>query len=554
MSEAITEMIIPGTYIEVRAEGLIGVTGIATGNVGVVGTASKGPVGGPATILSSFADARQIFGNYDGWSGGSNNELTLVRALQQVFDNGGSTVYAVRCAANGGVPSTRALNDGSGAVVTLSSLTPGTWGHDIRVQVKPASANAFVAQRKQNVTGAPLQPFHAHIVASPQNVVRVIKGVTGQTIRLNLSTTDPASPGTVHVDQGTGAITFDPADQPVSGDQIVASYFVDQAVSRDIVLTYQSVKEVFTDVDAANIAQDINGRSTLVKAAIASGADARVPDTMPQALPLTGGANGENASSSDYATALAVLNDQTVNLVVLAGQKFSSGSATLSSHLDATEASGRDRIAICGADADDAATVVANAGGVGSGRFVLVAPGIVTQDITLGTSVSLPPAYTAAAVAGLIASLAVQESPTNKSLSASGLTKSYNDGELKLLIGNHVLALERKNGIRVVKGITTDSGAFRQISVRRIVDFAKQGTRDGSQPYIGRLNNPRVRGALKATLNGFLSDMVLNEALEDFTLDVTATRAQEIAGICVVTMALKPTFSIDYIKVIMNLS
>ena len=31
MSETIAEMILPGTYIEVRAEGLIGVGGIASG-------------------------------------------------------------------------------------------------------------------------------------------------------------------------------------------------------------------------------------------------------------------------------------------------------------------------------------------------------------------------------------------------------------------------------------------------------------------------------------------------------------------------------------------
>jgi len=59
--EAITEMIIPGTYIEVRAEGLIGVSGIATGNVGVVGTANMGPVG-TVEILSSFSDATAMFG------------------------------------------------------------------------------------------------------------------------------------------------------------------------------------------------------------------------------------------------------------------------------------------------------------------------------------------------------------------------------------------------------------------------------------------------------------------------------------------------------------
>ena len=35
-------LILPGTYIRVRSEGLIGVAGISTGNIGVVGTASQG--------------------------------------------------------------------------------------------------------------------------------------------------------------------------------------------------------------------------------------------------------------------------------------------------------------------------------------------------------------------------------------------------------------------------------------------------------------------------------------------------------------------------------
>ena len=105
----------------------------------------------------------------------------------------------------------------------------------------------------------------------------------------------------------------------------------------------------------------------------------------------------------------------------------------------------------------------------------------------------------------------------------------------------------------MLKGITTDTGPFRQISVRRIVDFAKAGVRVGSNPYIGRLNNPRVRAALKATLDGFLSQMILDEMLVAYQLDVTATRAQEINGQAIVTMVLQPTFSIDFVKVIMNL-
>ena len=42
-------------------------------------------------------------------------------------------------------------------------------------------------------------------------------------------------------------------------------------------------------------------------------------------------------------------------------------------------------------------------------------------------------------------------------------------------------------GYRIVKGVTTDDGAFKQITTRRIVDYAKEGIRMGSMPYIGRL-------------------------------------------------------------------
>jgi len=121
------------------------------------------------------------------------------------------------------------------------------------------------------------------------------------------------------------------------------------------------------------------------------------------------------------------------------------------------------------------------------------------------------------------------------------------------LVVARVLALEARNGFRVVKAITTDAGAFRQITTRRIVDYAKFGVRSAAEPYIGLLNNDRVRKALKGSINGFLAGMVDDEMLESYELDVTATRDEEIRGIAKVTMTLRPTFSIDYIKVVMFL-
>jgi hypothetical protein len=125
--------------------------------------------------------------------------------------------------------------------------------------------------------------------------------------------------------------------------------------------------------------------------------------------------------------------------------------------------------------------------------------------------------------------------------------------ELEQLVQARVLALESRNGIRVVKGITTDDGAFKQITTRRIVDYAKAGVRSASQPFIGLLNNDRVRKSLKGSINGFLAGMVDDEMLVAYELDVTATRAEEIRGIALVTMSVQPTFSIDFIKVTMFL-
>ena len=95
--------------------------------------------------------------------------------------------------------------------------------------------------------------------------------------------------------------------------------------------------------------------------------------------------------------------------------------------------------------------------------------------------------------------------------------------------------------------------AFHQITTRRIVDFAKYGVRSAANPYIGRLNNERVRGAVKSTINSFLQEMVDDEMLISYELEVSATRDEEIKGIARVNIVLRPTFSIDFIKVTMFL-
>jgi hypothetical protein len=154
----------------------------------------------------------------------------------------------------------------------------------------------------------------------------------------------------------------------------------------------------------------------------------------------------------------------------------------------------------------------------------------------------------------LISSLPVQSSPTNKTINVSGLSNVFNYGQLEKLVTNRVLTVENREGLRVVKGITTSTNtAWSQVTTRRIVDYAIYGVRAACNSYIGKLNNIRVRSAMKATLDGFLTRMVESESLVGYTLDVSANRTQEINGQAIVTMTIQPTFSIDYIMVTMTL-
>lgn len=464
MSESIAEMVLPGTYIEVRAEGLIGVGPIATGNIGIVGTAAAGPVD-EVVSLGDYGTALDMFGDYDAFS--SADPLTLNRALEQAFAGGASNVFAVRAA--NGAPATATLDiEAAGAqpAFTLTATSPGTWAHAI--------------------------------------------------------------------------------------DVAVTSETVDAVTTFRMVLEYRNIREVYEGVDVAAIHAAL-ATSTLVDVGAASNG----------ALGLelftgspTGGTDGAAVTTVDLARALAQLEDQNVNIVLVAGGAANVVGNIVLAHVERTENEGRERIAILGVEASGTKTAaseaIANAAALSDDRVVLVAPGMVATDASTGATVQLPPAYSAAVVAGRLATLATHISLTNKTVPMTPDVR-YGTPVTRALMQAGVLVVRQKFGSQVVRAITSQAGPFSQISIRRTVDYAKAGVRAGADPYIGRLNNARVRAALKATLDGFLSQMVLDEQLVDYQLDVTATRAQEINGIAAVVMTLRPTFSIDYIRVTMNL-
>jgi hypothetical protein len=261
-------------------------------------------------------------------------------------------------------------------------------------------------------------------------------------------------------------------------------------------------------------------------------------------------AAGDNAA--DFTTAFDEIVKENVNILIAPELSTSDAINVLQPILETAENNGQDMIAVIGSDAATPATILA--GRPSNDRIIFTTPGIEAFDEAAaggsGANVNLNGRYSAAAVAGLVSTLTPQSSPTNKVLAGvTRLNRRFSYGETSQLVSGRVLVLEDREGVRVVRGLTTDPGAFAQVTTRRITDFAKAGIRKASNQFIGKLNNQRVRKALYGAIDSFLTSMVVDEQLISYELNVTATRADEIAGRAIVNAVLRPTFSIDFVAV-----
>ncbi len=569
------EMVLPGVYIEVRAEGLITPGRVTVGNIGIVGTASKGPVGTPV-LLGSASEARSIFGPYDAFDDGTKNELSLVRSLELAYENGASTVFAVRIqsAAGAAVAASLAMPaEGGGTSAKLEARTPGTWGNGLAVNVRKLTGSEEGAVvEDETLPGAATVTLKRKPLTSVSRV-RVKSATTGQTKEFLIK--PAAAAGAVTVATAAGTITFFAGEAPAATDKVIVSYVVDRDASRMVTVRYKTdtteQQEAFVVADGTHLTE-LAASSELVKVT-ASGADAaKLPaptqgDPDPPVFKLFGvgtdtpGSNGETVGEAEVKLALESLLNEPVHIVIAAGLGTTAIADELKAHCEvaSTDKMKADRIAVVGSDPKMAFDAL-RSHTVDSERVILVAPGLMAGDIAPGSGgkeITLPGAYMAPVIAGLLSGNDPHISLTNKAVSVGKLEKRFTQAQIEQLVQKRVLVIEERPGlgIRIVKGITTSTNtAFHQITTRRIVDFAKYGVRSAASPYIGKLNNERVRAALKSTITSFLQEMLDGEMLVAFEVDVFATRADEIKGIANVTILLQPTFSIDFIRVTMFLS
>jgi hypothetical protein len=283
----------------------------------------------------------------------------------------------------------------------------------------------------------------------------------------------------------------------------------------------------------------VNTKSALVVAADHKASSKSSNNPEPAEGSLSGGVTGV-ISKADYEAALEKLEaEPDVDLVAACEVSDPEIHAIIEAHCMKMSLDAKNRIGLGSVARNEAiADITKRTDVLASDRFVIVAPYGV-----LGS------------VAGLISRLNYYESPTFKAISGvAKLEKKYTPSEEMDMLKAGVVPLEAQKGrvIVVVKGISTSK---EQISVTRIADHAVRGVKGVSDLFIGTLNSPDGRSALKGKITEFLMRMESEGALvpstdgkePPFLVDVYSSELDFAQGIVRVNIAVRPVRAMDYI-------
>ncbi|MCM1064961.1 MAG: phage tail sheath subtilisin-like domain-containing protein [Eubacterium sp.] len=134
------EYLSPGVYVEEFDSGIKAMEGVGTSTAGFVGMAQKGPVRGLPVLITSMADYQRRFGGYlpERTYG---KKRFLPYAVEQFFNNGGSSCYVMRVCEKGkeGQYLSTVAEGGISEIekdpfLKLTASDPGAWGNNIRAR------------------------------------------------------------------------------------------------------------------------------------------------------------------------------------------------------------------------------------------------------------------------------------------------------------------------------------------------------------------------------------------------------------------------------------
>jgi phage tail sheath protein FI len=202
----------------------LGGSNAPTGNIGLVGTFSRGPLNTP-TLVTSYQQLVKQFGEVD-----SALALTGTLEARGIFKQGNANVYVVRIdgkTANASAPASVVLKDSQstpGTVLTLTAATNGTWANSLNAVVSAGTLNGTF--RIDLLYGDESESWDNLVIQQPGTPIAgavLASAVFGQNGQMGLSklalgtypgtaNTNMPKPGTYAFTGGTDGAGAEPTD------------------------------------------------------------------------------------------------------------------------------------------------------------------------------------------------------------------------------------------------------------------------------------------------------------------------------------------------------
>ena len=453
--------------------------------------------------------------------GGVPQDLTLIRSVEQaraVLKNGaGLELVELAMNPSPAVPGAQevlfyrlnaaiaASLDLGDLVVTASDINAGVYGNDIRIR-RSAGANGGaiveVENRASNTTiiSQELGPAFEieYVGANLTPAVEVIDNAGNKTLRLSDDT------NTINIPLGQGTIRdFDDLEEYLASNPDWQGTAVDGHRTFDVSLAPVGVLTLTANVTNIDIGADAQAAfintAEFVTAASAANAAVGVGAGW---VPLENGSEGPVATNADYLSALDVLSNEDVQVIVTDSTDpdvHASVNAHCSSLSHPVER--RERTQFCGIDTEataaaQVAAALAAAKSLASERTMVVGTPLKVRNIRTERLEVLDAGRVAAAIAGMYCGLNPEEPLTFKPIGAEDVAFKFSSTQIDDMVKGGVLSIQfdRESGVHIItEGITSwlkDANAMRRtttgVSIR---DHLTRKLRRDTREFIGRVGD-----------------------------------------------------------------
>ena len=495
---------------------------VGKGVVLLVGRSVRGPVDTAVAMTSSSA-AKTYF-----YSGG------LKDGVELAFAQGAPVVYAVRVLGTSHATADVTLSDGlttavGGAkdVITISAKSPGLWGNAVTVKVLRGSLKATESTPYAIPGAGSVGPYNTNysdiVVSDSANWVKV-DGVLYTLANNKITYSSPPSSTQVYIDIVNGALTF--------GTSVPATSLITWN------LKYYTRKLVVSDNETTYTYDNISSLVKMVARLIGTGfvtaeqvaGETHLPKVQATAFQLSGGLDGTTISTTDWATALTVGGEAAAELIgapqtcALTDYEVAEGTHDLIPVLDAWSMEMANKFHPC-------QCFIAVAPNLSAEQVLDIAAGYSNRLLTIvanGWDGSVYEKNIAVARAGKEAAVALGESaalPRNAMNGLNGLLNTFEQTDVDVLTQDsdaRADAIIKSRGIRPYVGITTDqTWQFLRTVDNRTINYVIVCSDQVARQYFHEKRTTAVMAAMKASIQAVLNDLLRDENIRAYSLDVT---------------------------------